>query len=124
MKWLLAEVRRLEAENESLLKENKELREEVTLVRLHDEFEPEEVQSPDLEEAPHPSAVPDEAVAFFRKLPDRLNFADYFQYAETERIAGDQAREYMLMFFREEMLEQRGRQIQKRREVRRPAPTT
>lgn|GEM_PF-6589453 len=115
LSWLFKEVARLQEENERLLQENQALREEATLSRLFRELG-DEAQT----EMPAPadtnnfgSGVPPEAMAFFRYLPESLDFANYFEAADAYGIEGDQARDWMLIFFRESLLEHRGRVLRK-----------
>lgn len=115
LNWLFKEVTRLQEENERLLQENKDLREEATVSRLFREMgekEPVVPPRPDLPPAP-PSDLPREATDFFRALPDTFTFADYFQAADAYGVAPNNARDWMLLFFRENMLEQRGKTIEK-----------
>lgn len=113
--WLFKEVTRLQEENERLLQENKELREEATVSRLFREMgEKEPTLQPQPEVPPTPTPeIPREAVDFFRALPETFSFADYFQAADAYGVAPNHARDWMLLFFRENMLEQRGKTIEK-----------
>ena len=117
--WLVKEVSRLQEENERLLKENKTLREEVTLARLFRDLEP----TAEVRQALAPSgggelfepppAVSWEAMEFYRVLPKSFTFAEFFQAAEGAGVAGNAARDYMLVYFRENLLQQRGTRIEK-----------
>src|SRR5690625_1753788 len=111
LSWLFKEVARLQEENERLLQENQALREEATLSRLFRELG-DEAQT----EMPAPadtnnfgSGVPPEAMAFFRYLPESLDFANYFEAADAYGIEGDQARVWNLVFFRGPLAGPRGR---------------
>ena len=112
--WLLNEAAKLTTENERLLTENKRLREEITLARLFRDIE----QTTMVEEETTkmldlPSGVPKQAMAFYQHLPETFNFAAFFSYAEREGLTGHQARDSMLIYFRENMLRQRGTHIEK-----------
>jgi hypothetical protein len=115
--WLFKEVTRLQEENERLLKENKSLREEVTLARLFREIEPvSEGQraTPAVEDLFEASvSVSREAMEFYHRLPASFNFAEFFMTAEAEGIPGDTARDHMVVYFRENMLQQRGTRVEK-----------
>lgn len=115
--WLVKEVTRLQEENERLLKENKSLREEVTLARLFRDLEPvpeaKETPAPAAEMFELPGAVSWEAMEFYRMLPRSFTFAEFFHAAERVGVSGDTARDYMLVFFRENMLNQKGTRIEK-----------
>lgn len=118
---LLIEFKRLTEENErlllekkNLLQENKELRAEVTLARLHSELGagadlPFELKT----EAPPEPMLSPEALAFYRNLPRKINFSDFFRHAEAAELSGARAREFMLSFFRQGLLQQRGRRLEK-----------
>ncbi|MEX0600234.1 MAG: hypothetical protein WD423_07225 [Rhodothermales bacterium] len=114
LKWLIAEVKRLSDENERLLRENKELREEVTLARLQGELG----GSGDLldelaSEVPVEPVLSPEAMQFYRILPEKINFSDFFRYAEAGDISVAEARDYLLAFIRQGLVEQRGRLLEK-----------
>lgn len=113
--WLIKEVSRLHEENERLLRENKTLREEATLARLFWDVEAASQWfgggGQELYEVP--STVSRESMQFYQKLPMTFNVAEYFQHAEREDVSSDDARTFMLLFFREEMLVQKGTQIEK-----------
>ena len=113
--WLFDEVDRLKEENERLLRENKALREEVTLARLFRDIEPaaEPVRSEAEELFEAPPSVSREVIQFYHRLPSSFNFADFFVTAEAQGVTSELAREYMLVFFRENMLLQRGTRIEK-----------
>ncbi len=115
LNWLFKEVVRLQEENERLLRENQALREEATLSRLIreiDDRDPEPVVPRDL--APRLMfELPREAIEFYRTLPASFNFSDYFEAADAHGLSAGMARDWMLIFFRERMLEQRGRTIEK-----------
>lgn len=115
LNWLFKEVVRLQEENERLLQQNQELREEATLSRLFREMEEKEQKPQErLDVGPRPPAdLPREAIEFFRTLPDSFNFSDYFEAADAHGLSATVARDWMLVFFRESMLEQRGRTIEK-----------
>ena len=115
--WLFKEVVRLQQENDRLLKDNKTLREEVTLARLFRDLEP-APETPHAAAAPEelfelPASVSREAMEFYHHLPASLNFAEFFLTAEAQDIPGDLSREFMLVYFRENMLQQKGTRIEK-----------
>ncbi|MFW5973252.1 MAG: hypothetical protein ACOCTG_04605 [Bacteroidota bacterium] len=120
LNWLSKEVVRLQDENEQLLQQNQELREEATLSRLFREMgEKEQLGAEeDLAEL-LPDDLTQEALDFYRSLPSSFTFADYFQAADAHGVSAGSARDWMLVFFRESMLEQRGRTIEKNK---RPYP--
>lgn len=115
LQWLLKEVKRLRAENKRLLAENQELREELTVLRLDEDMHSDvRIRAVEKADEHRPPELTPQAVQFYEGLPDSLSFAEYFQHADSDGISGEKAREYMLVFVREGMLRQRGRQIEKR----------
>ena len=115
--WLFKEVALLQQENDRLLKDNKALREEVTLARLFRDLEsapetPRAAAAPDDLFEP-PSSVSREAMAFYHHLPASFNFAEFFLTAETQGVPGDLSRAFMLVYFRENMLQQKSTRIEK-----------
>lgn len=114
--WLLREVKKLRSENERLLRENMELREEVTLRRLQTELEGDsEIPADLLSPAKNGSDLPPEALEFYRSLPDKINFNDFFDRVESSGMAATPAREVMLSLVRAGLLAHRGRRIEKTR---------
>lgn len=118
LNWLFKEVVRLQEENDRLLKQNMELREEATLSRLFSEMEEGEAERVRAESkvvaTPTPAPrVPKEALDFFQSLPASFNFADFFQAADAHGLSAAAARDWMLMFLRERMIEQRGNTMAK-----------
>lgn len=102
--WLQREVERLIEENERLREENRRLREEVTLYRLFQEIQPTAEEGlPELS-----AEVLQQAMAFLARLPSELSFAEFFDRAEQEGIESQVARDYLLIFLREDLLRQRG----------------
>ena len=115
LQWLLKEVKRLRTENKRLLAENQELRQELTVMRLDENMQSGiRIRETSLTDHSQPADLTPKAMQFYEGLPDNLSFADYFQFADSEEISGDEAREYMLIFVRKGMLQQRGRKIEKR----------
>lgn len=115
LNWLFKEVVRLQEENERLLQENQALREEATLSRLVREMDEKDrapLATRDLRPRV-PADLPRESVDFFRTLPPSFSFSDYFEAADAHGVTAGTARDWMLIFFRENMLEQRGRTIEK-----------
>jgi hypothetical protein len=115
LNWLFKEVVRLQEENDRLLKQNMELREEATLTRLFSEMEEDEVLKVRQETAPQPVAakLPREAVEFFHTLPSKFNFADFFQAADAHGLSASTARDWMLLFLREKLIDQHGNMMEK-----------
>lgn len=107
--WLLDEIAQLTRENRRLLKENEKLRQEITLLRLHQEG-----SSPTKgKQKEGATSVPHEALAFYEQLPPCLNFAMFFRQADSCGISSEQAKRYLLRFLREDMLLQKGSHIKK-----------
>lgn len=114
LNWLFKEVVRLQEENERLLKQNMELREEATLSRLFSEMEEGDAEQMRKEAEPESMPqIPREALEFFRTLPASFNFADYFQAADAHGLTAGSARDWMLLFLREGLIEQRGNTMAK-----------
>lgn len=115
LNWLFKEVVRLQEENDRLLEENQSLREEATLSRLVREMG--EKERPPIIPREMPSRPPNDmerdTVDFYRTLPSTFSFSDYFEAADAHGLSASTARDWMLIFFRENMLEQRGRTIEK-----------
>lgn len=110
MNQLLDELERLREDNEQLRRENKALREEVTLVRIFEDVSKREEAFP-LED---PTSIPREAYALYRRLPRAFKFADFFQLAERFGLDAAAARDCLLYFLREGMLQQKGARVEKR----------
>lgn len=106
--WLLNEIARLTQEKRRLLRQNRKLREEITLLRLKEE-------RPSAEGVQKESArsASQEALHFYEQLPPCLNFAMFFRLAEGYGISSKRAKRYLLHFLREEMLQQKGSHIEK-----------
>ncbi|WP_161541170.1 hypothetical protein [Rhodothermus marinus] len=115
--WLQREVERLIEENERLREENRRLREEVTLYRLFQELQPSAEEGlPELS-----AEVLQQAMAFLAQLPDELSFAEFFDRAEQAGIESQVARDYLLIFLREDLLRQRGGRLIKTPRATRPS---
>jgi len=110
MNQLFDELERLQEDNEQLRRENKALREEVTLARLFEDVSQQEEAFP-LED---PTSIPREAFALYRRLPRTFKFADFFQLAERFGLDATAARDCLLYFLRESMLQQKGARVEKR----------
>lgn len=109
MSQLLDEMERLREENERLRQENKALREEVTLVRIFEDVSEQEEEFP-IED---PASIPREAYALYRRLPRTFKFADFFQLADRFGMDASTARDCLLHFLREDMLQQKGARVEK-----------
>jgi regulator of replication initiation timing len=109
MSQLLDEMERLRKENDQLRRENKALREEVTLVRIFEDVSQQEEAFP-IED---PASIPREAFALYRRLPSTFKFADYFQLAERFGLDPSDARDCLVYFLRESMLQQKGARMEK-----------
>lgn len=105
--WLSKEVEQLQEDNERLLGENRSLREEVTLARLFR----------DVDAAPEgfglPAVVPKMAHEFYDGLPEHFSFTDFFHRAGHFGLTVETAKDYLIVFFRENMLTQRGARLEK-----------
>jgi regulator of replication initiation timing len=110
MNQLFDELERLQEDNEHLRRENKALREEVTLARIFEDVSQQEEAFP-LED---PTSIPREAFALYRRLPRTFKFADFFQLAERFGLDATAARDCLLYFLRENMLQQKGARVEKR----------
>ena len=110
MSQLLDEMERLREENDQLRRENKALREEVTLVRIFEDVSQQEDEFP-IED---PASIPREAYAMYRRLPHAFKFADFFQLADRFGLEPSDARDCLLHFLREGMLQQKGARVEKK----------
>jgi hypothetical protein len=114
LNWLFKEVVRLQEENDRLLKQNMELREEATLSRLFSDMEEHEAEQVRRETTASPAiTLPREAMDFFHTLPATFNFADFFHAADAHGLTATVARDWMLLFLKEKLIEQRGNVIEK-----------
>jgi hypothetical protein len=115
LNWLFKEVVRLQEENDRLLKQNMELREEATLSRLFSEMEESEAQRVRAEARPETTARSFHARrrSSSTRLPASFNFADFFQAADAHGLTAAVARDWMLLFLREKLIEQRGHMMEK-----------
>ncbi len=115
LNWLFKEIVRLQEENDRLLAENQQLREEATLSRLVREIgERDQMPSHSQDMPSHiPFDLDRETIEFYRTLPSSFTFSDYFEAADAHGLSAGTARDWMLIFFRENMLAQRGRTIEK-----------
>lgn len=109
MSQLLEEMERLREENDQLRRENKALREEVTLVRIFEDVSQQEEDFPIAD----PASIPREAYALYRRLPHTFKFADFFQLADRFGLDPAEARDCLLHFLREGMLQQKGARVEK-----------
>lgn len=99
LQWLFGEVDKLRWENRHLQKENKTLRQQVTQLQM-------DRQANRSAEAAASAAEP-----FYHLLPASFTFSQFFELAEQQGVGGDQAKQYLLHFIRQEMLLQKGPRI-------------
>ncbi len=109
--WLAKEVDRMETENEQLKRENKTLREETTLARLFRDLSSEE--GPAL----LPERMPATARQLYDLLPAVISFDEFFNLAGERGIAYDQAKDFLLVLLREDLLAQTGRSLRKQEQI-------
>ena len=120
---LIVEAKRLREENAFLLDENRRLREQLTLHQLRSDIERmDEIE--EIEDRELTSTLPDDAKEFFTKLPDRLTFADFFRIAELEELTDERARSLLTLYLKEQLLQQHGRRMYKKRVPRGVEMTT
>lgn len=121
------EKRRLERENNRLrgegedrrgtvrrlIEQNKEMREELTLLRLYREGDvPEELRERTTKGTSGRVLSP-EAMDFFDALPPSLNFASYFTRADEHDFGEQEAKDFLLRFIQEDLLRPKGHRLEK-----------
>ena len=111
---LISEAKRLQEENAFLLEENRRLREELTVYQLRFDIERMD-ELEEIEDRQLTSTLPEDARSFYRKLPDRLTFAEFFRMAEIEGMSDERARSLLTLYLKEQLLQQHGRRMQKKR---------
>lgn len=102
----------LEAERQKLLRENRQLRREVTLSRLIEDLEA-SIESVDGMRASEPDLSPPAADRLYAELPARFPFPDFFQIAEEAGFEASTARRCLMYYLGEDLLVQTGAQLRK-----------
>ena len=107
---LRRKVEQLGAAREELLEQNRQLRQEATVVRLYKDL----ARSREEKSAAARSAdPPNVAHALYRTLPKTLTVRDFFRHADEEGLGTQATRECFVYFLKEEMLDQSGPRLEK-----------
>lgn len=105
-------------EDRRLIEQNKEMREQLTLLRLYQEGKvPADLEHRVLKEALTRALSP-EAADFFHALPSSLNFASYFSRADEHDLGEQEAKDLLLRLIQEELLIPKGHRLEKAHRAR------
>jgi len=107
---LKADNAQLRAQREELLEENRQLRQEATVVRLYKNLSRNRDPA---DGAAHPLTPKVEQEKFYQTLPDTITVRGFFRHAETQGLGTQRARESLLHFLKHDLLGQAGSRLKK-----------